>query len=80
MQSHSCPECAKELIPNGEELHLTRQSAKTSDELKELFAADSFHCPACEGRIAMMDAKRKYIHSVQLYKYIYKYIPEGNFH
>ena len=29
LQAHSCPECAKEIFPNGEELYLTRQTAKT---------------------------------------------------
>ena len=27
LQTHSCPKCTKEIIPNGEELHLARQSA-----------------------------------------------------
>ena len=64
LQAHSCPECDKEVFPNGEELYLTRQTAKTTDQLKEIFAAESFHCPACESRMPIMDAKRKYIHSV----------------
>jgi hypothetical protein len=64
LQTRSCTECAKEMFPNGEELCLTRQTAKTSDELKEIFAAESFHCPTCESRVPIMDAKRKYIHSV----------------
>ena len=48
-------------------LRITRQSAKTSDEFKELFPAESFHTPACESRMPIIDAKRSTytLHSVK---------------
>ena len=48
-------------------LRITRQSAKTSDEFKELFPAESFHSLACESRMPIIDAKRSTytLHSVQ---------------